>query len=241
MLYAEDFRRIARKSLEGRWALAVGTGLVAALFGGTGSSFNYSNSNWKERINHDSFEVLLPFLPIIIGVLTFFAIYAIVTFFIGGAITLGYCRFNKNLIENTNPQFSDLFSKFNVFWDAFLMRLLMAIYTFLWTLLFIIPGIIAAFSYAMTPYILEEHPEMSVNEAITASKEMMRGNKGRLFCLDISFIGWYILSLFTLGIGLLWLVPYQSAATAAFYYEVSGKFANANGTMDGQNYYSTQM
>lgn len=240
MLYAEDFRKIARKALEGRWALGVGTGIVAAFLGGTGSSFNYSNSSWREKINNSNFEVLIPFLPFIIGMLSFLAIYAIVTFFIGGAVTLGYCRFNKNLIDNTNPQFADLFSSFSNFWNAFLMRLLIAIYTALWTLLFIIPGIIAAFRYAMTPYILEEHPEMGVNEAIRASSDMMYGNKARLFCLEISFIGWAILCLFTLGIGFLWLIPYENAAKAAFYYEISGKFANRTGNGFTDNY-STQL
>lgn len=220
MLYAEDFRRKAREALNGRWPVAVGTGLVAALLGGTGSSFNFSNSNWHENLSGDEFEVMMPFF---VGMFTFLFLYALVTFFVGGAVTLGYCRFNKNMIGYTEPQFKDLFSRFDIFWKAFCMRLLIIIFTFLWTLLLIIPGIIAGFSYAMTPYILEENPNMGAYEAIMASKEMMRGNKWRLFCLDISFIGWAILCVFTCGIGLLWLIPYTSAATAAFYFEVSGK------------------
>ncbi len=90
------------------------------------------------------------------------------------------------------------------------------------TLLFIIPGIIASYSYAMTEYILADHPELSATEAISRSKQMMGGNKWRLFCLQFSFIGWSILCSFTFGIGNLWMTPYKQAATAVFYREVSG-------------------
>ena len=74
----------------------------------------------------------------------------------------------------------------------------------------------------MTEYILAENPELSASEAISRSKQMMDGNKWRLFCLQFSFIGWSILCAFTLGIGNLWLTPYKQAARAAFYREVSG-------------------
>ena len=89
-------------------------------------------------------------------------------------------------------------------------------------MLFIIPGIIASYSYAMTDYILAENPELTAKEAIERSKDMMEGNRWRLFCLEISFVGWGILSLLTLGIGSLWLTPYMEASMAAFYREVSG-------------------
>ena len=102
------------------------------------------------------------------------------------------------------------------------MNLLRGIYVFLWSLLFVIPGIIATYRYAMASYILAEHPELPVNEAITRSKEMMQGNKFRLFCLIFSFIGWDFLCVLTFGIGNLWLTPYKKAAMADFYREVSG-------------------
>ena len=95
-------------------------------------------------------------------------------------------------------------------------------YVLLWSLLFIIPGIIATYSYAMTEFILAEHPELTASEAIARSKEMMSGNRWCLFCLHFSFIGWDILSSLTLGIGNLWLHPYKQAANAVFYREISG-------------------
>ena len=115
-----------------------------------------------------------------------------------------------------------MFSYFDIWKTTALSRLLKSTYTFLWSLLFVIPGIVASFSYAMTDYILAEHPELTASEAINRSKEMMRGNRFRLFCLELSFIGWSILCLFTFGIGNLWLTPYKNAAKAAFYREVSG-------------------
>lgn len=101
-------------------------------------------------------------------------------------------------------------------------NLLQWVLILLWTLLFIIPGIVASYSYAMTGYILAEDPDLTASQAIQRSKEMMRGNRWRLFCLQLSFIGWIILCLFTFGIGNLFLNPYQTAADAAFYREISG-------------------
>lgn len=87
----------------------------------------------------------------------------------------------------------------------------------------IIVGTVIEYGYTMAPYILYENPDMSANQAIKASKELMKGNKWRLFCLCISFIGWSLLSLCTCGIGSLWLRPYQEAAYAAFYREITAE------------------
>ena len=100
---------------------------------------------------------------------------------------------------------------------------LVFIYTFLWSLLLIIPGIIKHYSYAMTPYILKEEPEMKNNAAIEKSMVMMDGNKMKLFMLDLSFIGWAILCLFTFGIGFFFLQPYMQASHAAFYEDLKAQ------------------
>ena len=101
--------------------------------------------------------------------------------------------------------------------------LLMNIFIFLWSLLLLIPGIIKAFSYAMTPYILKEYPELSANQAIELSRKMMRGHKFDLFWLNLSFVGWFFLCLLTLGIGFVWFLPYVQTANAAFYQEVKNE------------------
>jgi uncharacterized membrane protein len=219
MLYAEDFREIARRALSGRWGIAIGTGFIASLLG-----VNAVSGNTISR-KSESMTVRIPtaFIPVFAFLISSIIMLAILSLFLGGVIKLGYCRFNQNLINNTEPQFSDLFSRFDIFWKACGMNLLIQLYTLLWSLLFVIPGIIASQSYAMAPYIMADNPYISIQEAIQQSKDMMYGNKWRLLCLNISFIGWMILSAFTLGIGLLWLNPYISAAQAAFYNDVSGK------------------
>ena len=114
------------------------------------------------------------------------------------------------------------------YWHKVWGMFLMGVFVFLWSLLFVIPGIIKTFSYAMTPYILEEHPELTANEAIDHSRAMMKGHKFDLFWLYLSFIGWGILCIFTLGIGLLWLVPYMQTAQSSFYEDVKADY-EANG------------
>ncbi len=231
MLYAADFRRIAREALRGKWALAVGTGFVATLLGagsvgGTGGGAGRSsNSSYRyDRVSEFlSTGLGKGILITLVSFISILLIWGLVTFLIGGAIELGYCRFNKNLINGTNPQFSDLFSQLNLFGKALGLRLVTSIFIFLWSLLFVIPGIIAAYRYSMAFYIMNDNPSIGIMEAISQSKAMMQGNKGRLFCLHFSFIGWVLLSLLTCGIGLLWVNPYVSAADAAFYLEVSGQ------------------
>ena len=161
---------------------------------------------------------------VLMSVLSFITIvFLIVHFTIGGAVTLGYVKFNLNLAENRPASLADVFSEFKRFGTGFMMQLLRSAYIFLWSLLFVIPGIYAAYGYAMTPYILLENPEMSANDAITKSKELMHGNRWRLFCLEISFIGWSFAALFTLGIGYLVLKPYMEASFAAFYREIKAE------------------
>ena len=100
---------------------------------------------------------------------------------------------------------------------------LMELKVFLWSLLFLIPGIIMSFSYAMTPYILEEHPEVGAWAASTRSKEIMTDHRFDLFWLYLSFIGWAVLCIATFGIGLFWLTPYMSASEIGFYEDLKAE------------------
>ena len=100
---------------------------------------------------------------------------------------------------------------------------LMDLKVLLWTLLLIIPGIIMTFAYAMTPYILEEHPEIGAWDASTRSREMMKGHKFDLFWLYLSFIGWVILGILTFGIGYFWLSPYVSCSEIGFYNDLKAE------------------
>lgn len=110
-----------------------------------------------------------------------------------------------------------LFDGFNDYGRVLGTMLLMAVYVILWTLLLIVPGIVKAYSYALTPYILKDRPDLKYNGAIEESMRLMNGHKMQRFLLDLSFIGWALLCILTLGIGFLWLTPYAETSRAAFY------------------------
>lgn len=112
------------------------------------------------------------------------------------------------------------------FGRVFITQSLVIIYTFLWVLLLIIPGIIKSIAYSMTEFILKDRPDLKNNEAINLSQAMMQGHKWDYFCLQLSFLGWILLSILTLGIGMLWVTPYMSAANAIFYEDLKREFEN---------------
>ena len=122
-----------------------------------------------------------------------------------------------NLAKGIKPELAMLFQHLNKFWGAFKVQFLSGLYIMLWSLLLVIPGIVKAYSYSMAMYILAENPEMGAREAISLSKKMMNGHKMELFVLELSFIGWILLSIITFGIATIWAIPYISAATANFY------------------------
>lgn len=155
---------------------------------------------------------------ILVGVLSTTGIGGLFT----GLITFGFCAAFLAVIRTKTMKIENLFECTKNFGTVFVANILMGIYTFLWSLLFVIPGIVKSYSYAMTNYILIDNPNMTANEAITESRKMMDGHKAELFILDLSFLGWYILSCFTFGILLLYVDPYHMATRAAFYEDLRG-------------------
>ena len=138
-----------------------------------------------------------------------------------------------SLLRNHREESVDLENLFDGFRGGrytrvFCALFLVNLFTFLWALLLIIPGIMKAFSYALTPYILLDEPELTARQAITRSCEIMQGRRWKLFCLSLSFIGWGILSILTFGIGILWLVPYMNASVAAFYEDARAEYEAEN-------------
>ena len=138
-----------------------------------------------------------------------------------------------SLLRNHREESVDLENLFDGFRGGrytrvFCALFLVQLFTILWTLLLIIPGIMKAFSYALTPYILLDEPELTARQAITRSCEIMQGRRWKLFCLSLSFIGWGILSLLTFGIGFLWLAPYMNASIAAFYEDARAEYEAEN-------------
>lgn len=216
---ASDIRYQARQALAGRWLIAILVTLLASILGGAVASTNVSfNFDFDPGTLQNLPEEIRIAIGGVLGIMATVGIFlGTVQFVFGGVVKLGYCQFLLKMQDGEEPEGKDLFSCSNQFGDGFILNLLTGLYTALWTLLFIIPGIVAAYSYAMAPFIMSENPGMKASEAISASKAMMNGHKAELFVLDLSFIGWCILNVFTLGIGSLWLNPYMNAAHAAFY------------------------
>ncbi len=209
-----NFRAIARERLAGHWGISVGVAAIAALLGGliVGGSFL---PNVEYETEHFRFLSQLGS-----NLSVSFNLLGLASFILGGVLQLGYAKFLLKQHDGQEYEFNDLFSEFDRFGTGFAQAFLRTLYTVLWLLLFIIPGIIAGYSYAMTPFILAENPELTASEAIALSKQMMNGHKGELFVLDLSFFGWILLCALSLNIGNLWLNPYRNAAYAAFYREL---------------------
>ncbi len=139
-------------------------------------------------------------------------------------LTFGYDTIFLRNLRSEPVGVEHMFDGFRDYGRIFVTLLWQNILITLWTLLLIVPGIVKALAYALTPYILLDNPKLSTVEAIHLSREMMFGYKGKLFLLLLSFIGWGILCLFTCGIGVLWLLPYISSSLAAFYEDVRADY-----------------
>lgn len=139
---------------------------------------------------------------------------------ISGPLQFGVVFFYLSLSRNQETELSQLFIGFHEWARYVIAYLRVFIITLLWTLLLIVPGIIAAYAYSQTFYILADDKSISAKDAMKKSKEMMRGHKWKLFFLGLRFIGWALLCILTIGIGFLWLIPYIRTAEAKFYDDV---------------------
>lgn len=119
---------------------------------------------------------------------------------ISGPAAWGLSKYMLDFFRNKKTEITTLFEGFSYFGKAFVLLILMGVKIFLWTLLFIVPGIIATYRYSQAFYVLIDHPEYSANQCLKESTLMMKGNKWKLFCLELSFIGWGILASLPAGI-----------------------------------------
>lgn len=133
------------------------------------------------------------------------------------AFALSMTRVYLGLTYGKEPELKDAFSGFDDFFSAFKVGLLVGLYTFLWSLLFVIPGIVKGISYSMSLYVLAENKGKSARECIEASKQMTEGHKMELFVLALSFIGWSFVGAITFGIGYIWIIPYMQTTFANAY------------------------
>ena len=191
---------MAEESLKGKWGLAVRTSVVYILIAGA-----------------------------ILVTTEFFPISRLVTLIIGGPMCVGFSIFALSISRNQNAEFGQIFKGFNIFGTSSAAYLLTVLFTLLWGLLLIVPGIIAALSYSMTFFIIADDNSIGAMDAINKSKKMMVGYGWKLFCLYLRFLGWTLLCFLTLGIGFLWLIPYMNVSIAKFYDDIkASSIATAN-------------
>ncbi len=188
--------RAARASLKGKWGLAILTFFIYTLLTATSGSMRH----------HGSMLTLSSILTLIIA----------------GPLALGAAIFSLSISRGKEARLEQIFLGFSNFSNAFITYLLLIIYVLLWTLLLIIPGIIAALGYSMTFYILADEPLTKPQEALDKSKAMMNGHKLKLFYLCLRFFLLALLCILTLGIGFFWLIPYVHLTMAKFYDDVNG-------------------
>ena len=141
----------------------------------------------------------------------------LISILVSSFLTIGATSFYLKLSRNQKVSYGELFSKTGLWLTCFVAMLMMSIFTSLWSLLLIIPGIIASYAYRQTLYVIADNPKIGGLEAITRSKELMKGHKMDLFVLDLSFFGWAILAGFTFGLLYFWLIPYMNVTYANFY------------------------
>ena len=225
MLKSKELRAKAWNSLKDKYwrafivvivsglLVSIGTGLVSAA---------QSMIDIVSMVDPSEMDSTMELGAVVIIIMAFVLCIAglMISIFIGNAASVGLTNY---FIKNTNstPTFADAFSGFKVRYRRNIGTLLLVgIKVVLWSILFVIPGIIKSYEYAIIPHILADDPEISSKDAFKKAKEMMNGNKFRLFKLNISFIGWYVLCFVTFGIGTFFLMPYINATTAEFYVEL---------------------
>jgi len=188
--------RASRESLSGKWGIAILTFFIYTLL---------TTATGTLR-PHGSVLTISSMLSLILG----------------GPLALGAAIFSLSVARGKEGMLEHLFQGFNNFSTAFVAYLLVLVYVFLWTLLLIVPGIIAALGYSMTFYILADDPALKPQDALRKSKSMMNGYKLKLFYLWLRFFLLALLCILTLGIGFLWLIPYVHVTMAKFYDDIKG-------------------
>lgn len=248
---ASNMRALAREALAGKWKQAV---LVTLIFEICVSlppailNALFGRDILKELIAGNFFYPQLEDAEL----LRYTPLSGLYVFLVTGAFTLGVAIFFLSLFRRQQEDISQVFFGFEYFFKALGLSFMIGLFTALWALLFVIPGIIAAYRYRQAFYILADDPGKGVLQCIRESKWMMCGNKWKLFCLDISFIGWAILATlplvilteitddfflqtpvlselfaFVAGAAVFWLTAYIETAHVAFYDILTGRLRPA--------------
>ena len=143
-------------------------------------------------------------------------------------VTVGYAKFMLNFVNDKEYNLNQLWSYFGDWKNLATVWIHETIMIFLYFLLLIVPGIVKTISYSLVPYILVDDPNMSSGDVLDLSSKMMNGHKMDYFKLELSFIGWHLLAVLTLGILEIWIAPYQATAMTKFLSEVKSEYEKAN-------------
>lgn len=208
-----SLRTQAREALRGKWGNAALVSLIFCViisaFIGLAGGFslptitpNLSPAELSEYMH---------------GYVLYFNKMLVLNIFLGSFISLGMIFLFLDVARGAEVKMETLFEAFKKYGRYLLVAIIVIVFTWLWSLLFIIPGFIKSISYSMTYFIMRENPEMSPNDARKLSMKMMHGHKMELFLLELSFFGWALLCGVTLGIGLLWLIPYMYTSMGRFW------------------------
>lgn len=220
-----DIRRTARQALRGNWFRAfIGSVIFSAIssMGGVGVNVNISTPEVEEgvtaMVSTATESSGIGGLGMI--VLLFSLAFSILMLIVRLAVQIGYAQFNLDIIDGSDVKIGTIFSKFDRAKTAIAAGILIYFRVLLGCILFVIPGIIALYGCSMTPYIIAENPDMNAREAIRESRAIMKGNRWKLFCLELSFIPHILLVAVTFGIAGIWVIPHMQASVAAFYREI---------------------
>lgn len=221
----KELKQRAKDALRGHYWLALAAVLVVSVIAvictnasqmlfGLNTSFNVIS---QAASGEEMLVLLMEKAPSIFGS---YIVSLLVTIFFMYPLTVGLVSFFIRAARGEHS-LSNIWSGFkgnykNVVWTIFKRDL----FVYLWSLLFVIPGIIKSFQYAMAEYILADNPDMRSKEVLLMSREMMKGNKWRYFVLELSFIGWLLLGSLVFGVGTLFVAPYMQATLTQFYLEM---------------------
>lgn len=226
----------AKQRLQQGRGTAILVGFLTMLLAGTGGGVTYL---FKQ--DDSSFPFSVSEWPTLFGFVAVVAITAALValayqIFVANVITLGSRGWYLRYWRGELPPTGELFASFRIYKPAVSTMLVKNIYIFLWSLLFVIPGIVKSYAYSMTEYILYENPNLTADQAIALSKRLTNGSKGALFVFDLSYLGWDILNAFTFGLlGIFYVYPYRFTAHAAIYQSLKDA-AIANGTLQYEDF-----
>ena len=183
-----ELKANAKEQLRGKWAVAIATVLVANILIDSDVMYKVSEK---------------------FGLIGLSISCSLISLFLGGVISVGLCKFLLDMTtKREEPRFETLFSQFNIYLKTLGLNILITLSVCIGTILFIVPGIIVGLMFSQSYYILSEDPSKSITQCIKQSVDMMNGHKWDLFYLELTFIGWWLLTAITVGIAGLWVAPY---------------------------------